>query len=166
VKVALPIVVALLLAGPVYAAPFDDGVAAYDRGQYDKALEAWLPLAQQGNAAAQFNVAGMYEKGTGVAQNPAEAARWYLEAAKQGDLDAQLRIAVLYEDGTGVDKDTRAARKWYQAVMNSRVSTRDALAAKEKARQRLSALAGLTEKEIPYELGRYALVRAPGVRAS
>ncbi len=160
-QIALLLFVALLPDGTAVAGPFDDGVAAYDQGQFDKALQLWLPLAQQGNVVAQFNVAALYEKGSGVAQNPVEAARWYLEAAKQGDLDAQLKIASLYEDGTGVEKDADAARKWYQAVMRTQLATRDALAAKEKARQRLAVLAGLTEKVISYDLGRYVVVRAP-----
>lgn len=151
----------LLLAGVACGASFEDGVAAYDQGQFDKALMLWLPLAEKGNAAAQFNVAALYEKGSGVAQNAVEAARWYLEAAKQGDLDAQLKVATLYESGTGVDKDTDAARKWYQAVVNSRLATRDALAARDGARERLAVLAGLTETVIPYELGRFVVVRAP-----
>ena len=82
-QIALALSVALLLHNTAVAGPFDDAVAAYDQGQFDKALQLWLPLAQQGNVVAQFNVAALYEKGSGVAQNPVEAARWYLEAAKR-----------------------------------------------------------------------------------
>lgn len=157
---ALATSLTLLLGSAAIAGPFDDGITAYDQGQFAKAFQLWLPLAQQGNAAAQLNVAALYEKGSGVAQDGVEAARWYREAAKQGDLDAQLKIAALYEEGTGVSKDLDAARRWYQATMSNPLVTREALAAKEKARQRLAAIVGLTEQVFPYDYGRYVVVRA------
>ncbi len=149
----------LLLGGAAVAGQFDDGLAAYDQGRFERAFELWLPLAQQGNAAAQFNLAALYEKGSGVAQDRVEAARWNLAAAKQGDLDAQLKIASLSEEGTGVAKDPDAARKWYQAVLSSPQATREAMAAKEKARQHLAAIAGVTQQVVPYDYGRYVVVR-------
>jgi hypothetical protein len=149
----------LLLGGAAVAGQFDDAVAAYDQGQFDKAFAIWLPLAQQGNAAAQFNVAALYEKGSGVAQDRAEAARWYQEAAKQGDLDAQMKIAMLYEEGVGVTKDTDAARKWYRAAISNPLATRDAMTAKEQARLRLAEMAGATQQVIAYDYGRYVIVR-------
>ena len=144
------------------AGAFEDGVAAYDQGQFEKAFELWLPLAQGGNAVVQFNLAALYEKGTGVPQDLKEAARWYLEAAKHGDIDAQMKIADFYEQGTGVAKDAAAARDWYRAVVASPQSTRDAMASKEKARTRLSAIAGVTQEVIPYDYGRYVVVRGAG----
>jgi len=42
----------LLLAAPAWA-DWDDGRAAYDRGDYDTAIEEFLPYAKQGNAKAQ-----------------------------------------------------------------------------------------------------------------
>ena len=137
-------------------------MAAYDQGNFRKAFELWLPLAQSGNATVQFNLATLYEKGSGVAQDHAQAARWYLEAAKQGDVDAQLKIAEFYEEGVGVAKDSTAARRWYQAVVSSPQATRDAMAAKEKARQRLGVIAGVAQEVIPYDYGRYVVARGAG----
>jgi uncharacterized protein len=42
----------LLLAAPAWA-DFADGLAAYDRGDYETAFEEFLPLAEQGDALAQ-----------------------------------------------------------------------------------------------------------------
>ena len=39
---------------------------AYKKGNYKAAFNEWLPLAEKGSAAAQFNLAGMYAKGYGV----------------------------------------------------------------------------------------------------
>jgi len=107
----------LLLCANALASPYDDGVVAYDQGQYATALKLWLPLAEQGHAAAQFNVAVLYEKGLGTAVDHAEAARWYLKAAAQGDPDAQYNVALFYETGVGVAKDVDQARNWYAQVL-------------------------------------------------
>ena len=50
------------------------GVDAYNRGDYETALKKFLPLAEQGDAAAQFNLGKMYRKGQGVPQDDAEAS--------------------------------------------------------------------------------------------
>jgi hypothetical protein len=158
-SIAFVLSLLLLWAGTAVAGQFDDGVAAYDQGQFEKALELWLPLAQQGNVAAQFNLAALYERGLGVAKSPVDAARWYLEAAKQGDLDAQLKIAALYEEGVGVAKDVGDARKWYEAVLSSQQTTRQAAVAKDKARTRLAAIAGVAQQVVKFDSGRYVIVR-------
>ena len=46
-------------AAPAWA-DFDDGVAAYEAGDYATALKEWRPLAEQGDAEAQFNLGKMY----------------------------------------------------------------------------------------------------------
>jgi hypothetical protein len=60
---------------PTDRAPWpDDGLAAYGRGDYATALQEWLPLAEQGDAVAQYNLGVMYANGWGVPENDAEAA--------------------------------------------------------------------------------------------
>ncbi len=44
-----------LLATPAWAG-FAEGVAAYERGDYATALREWRPLAEQGDAEAQYNL--------------------------------------------------------------------------------------------------------------
>ena len=39
---------------------------------------------------SQYNLARLYEEGFGVAQNPAEAYKWYLIAGRQGDGESRL----------------------------------------------------------------------------
>src|SRR5256885_6446458 len=48
-------------------------------------------LAEQGDATAQSRLAGLYERGAGVAPDVAEAARWYRQAAEGGDPIAQQK---------------------------------------------------------------------------
>ena len=62
-------------------AGFDEGEGAYNRGDYGTALREWRPLAEQGNAAAQYNLGFMYRNGQGVTQDYAQAHMWYNLAA-------------------------------------------------------------------------------------
>ena len=55
----------------------------------------------------------MYERGFGVAADPAKAAEWNQKAAAQGNAEAQLHLAKALDEGAGVNKDADEARKWY-----------------------------------------------------
>ena len=73
----------------------------------------WYRLAaDQGDAAAQFNLGVMYAKGAGVLKDDAEAVRWYRLAADQGDAIAQSNLGVMYATGRGVLKDSVLAHMW------------------------------------------------------
>jgi hypothetical protein len=63
------------------ATPLDDAIAAGDKGDYATALRLLQPLAEQGDATAQYDLGIMYFLGQGVAKNPAEAANWFRRAA-------------------------------------------------------------------------------------
>ena len=43
----------LFATKPVVAGDFWDGVVAYNAGDYQKALQLWKPVAEQGNKFAQ-----------------------------------------------------------------------------------------------------------------
>ncbi len=47
-----------------------------------------------------------------MAQNHAEAIRWYRLAADQGNASAQYYLGVKYHDGEGVAQDYAEALKW------------------------------------------------------
>ena len=55
-------VVALLFSAGSAWADWDDGVAAYKRGDYVTAYQEFRPLAEQGDAKTQFNLGIMYAK--------------------------------------------------------------------------------------------------------
>jgi len=74
----------------------------------------WKPLAEQGNAEAQYNIGQMYYKGKGALKDYKEAVKWYRKAAEQGSADAQYNIGQMYYEGDGVPKDYKEAVKWYR----------------------------------------------------
>jgi hypothetical protein len=82
------------LTAPAWAG-FNEGVDAYNRGDYATAVREWRPLAKQGTAEAQYNLGVMYDKGRGVPQDHAEAVQWYRKAAEQGDAGAQYNLGLI-----------------------------------------------------------------------
>ena len=92
---------------------FQAGVDAYERGDYETALQEFQPLAEGGDPKAQFYLGRMYARGNGVPQDDEEAAKLYREAAEGGDTIAQFVLGIWYEDGRGVPKDKGGAVKWY-----------------------------------------------------
>ena len=94
-------------------ADFDEGLAAYNRGDYSAAIKEFLILAEQGEADAQDMLGNMYGSGRGVPRNYLEAFKWGTLAAEQGHGEAQLSLAMLYAFGMGVEEiDAVEAYKW------------------------------------------------------
>ena len=106
------IILMLSLASPVAAGPFEDAVMAYGRGDYATAMQLFRPLADQGNAIAQFNLGVMYQDGKGVPQDYVEAIKWYRRAADQGGAGAQFNLGGMYFNGQGVPRDPVQAYMW------------------------------------------------------
>ena len=92
---------------------FQDGLLAYHRGDHTVAMEVWRPLADSGDASAQYMVGYLYARGEGVISNSKKAAKWYHKAADQGDPDAQLNLGLLYVNGVGVKKNYVTSYKWF-----------------------------------------------------
>jgi TPR repeat protein len=90
------------------------GYQSYLKGDYRAAYEEWLPLAELGDAEAQYNIAVMYDEGAGRAQDLAAAASWYRQAAQQGFMDAQTNLGMMYYHGQGVPRDHDEAAKWFR----------------------------------------------------
>ncbi len=60
---------------------------------------------------AQIHIGFMYAYGTHVAEDFAEAAKWFRKAAEQGDSFAEKALGIFYEQGRGVAQDySEAAR--------------------------------------------------------
>jgi uncharacterized protein len=95
-------IVCVAAVGTAIAGPFEDGVAAYRRGDYTEAAKFYRKAAEQGNATAQVLLGGMYKMGRGVIEDDTEAAKWYRKAAEQDDVSAQNDLAHMYSEGRGV----------------------------------------------------------------
>ena len=87
--------------------------AAYKEGDYDTALKIFMPLAEKGDMVAQFNVAKMYRKGTGVPKDYKTAVKWFALSAEQGNAKAQYHLGVAHSFGLGVVPHYKIALKWF-----------------------------------------------------
>ncbi len=103
----------LLCSSVARADSLEDGVEAYNKGNYAQALKLLRPLASQGDAGAQSVLGAMYDKGKGITQDYKEAVKWYRLAAKQGYAAAQNNLGVMYVMGKGVTQDYVRARMWF-----------------------------------------------------
>jgi TPR repeat protein len=71
-----------------------------------------MARAEKGDAAAQNQLALMYDLGQGTAQNHGEAVKWLEKAAQQGNAAAELSLGLHYQNGDGVAQDYAEAVKW------------------------------------------------------
>ena len=92
---------------------FNVGIRAAQAGDFETAVNEWLPLAEQGDVQAQYYLGLLYGDGFGMAQDYQEAMLWYNLAAGQGSPDAQYAIGRLYYNGKGVPQDFGEAAQWY-----------------------------------------------------
>ena len=118
---ALMIAVAILVMGVTVslAQDFEKGLEAYLKGDYTTTLSEFRPLAEQGNASAQYNLGMMYANGQGVTQDYAEAVNWYRKAAEQGDDSAQSNLGLMYVMGKGVTQDNVYAHMWWNIAASN-----------------------------------------------
>jgi TPR repeat protein len=87
------IAAALLLgSAAAHAGPWEDGMVAYNRGDYPPAVRLFRPLAEQGNPKAQNQIGMMYRKGEGVQPSPARAFMWFSLSARRGDAKAKAGL--------------------------------------------------------------------------
>jgi TPR repeat protein len=80
---------------------------------YKQAVYWYTKAAEQGFAAAQYNLGVMYANGQGVIQDDKQAVNWYKKAAEQGYASAQSTLGFMYYNGQGVLQDKVYAHMWY-----------------------------------------------------
>lgn len=98
VALAAP-VAALVLDGAMFSGPAQadvkTGVDAWTQGDYVKAVNDWRPLANAGDADAQFNLGQAYKLGRGVPMDVPIALEWFRKASEQGHLRAEDNYGLL-----------------------------------------------------------------------
>ncbi len=113
----------LVLAVPLVSLPaqaaFQDGVAAYSRGDHAAAAEIWREDASTGDPAAQRNLGLLYLNGQGVPKDEAAAAEWFRRSADQGFPRAAANLADLYLRGIGVPRNPEKAVALFRRAAES-----------------------------------------------
>jgi TPR repeat protein len=95
------------------AANYQEGIDAYAKGDFAAALAKFRPLAEKGNAQAQFNMGVMARQGQGVAPDDRQAVDWWMKAAEQGHAEAQDNLGLRLARGQGAAQNWVEADKWF-----------------------------------------------------
>ncbi|MBL4615900.1 MAG: sel1 repeat family protein [Magnetovibrio sp.] len=114
----LPIlIVALCLTTSVQADETQDllvekGVAAYDDGDYQRAKNILLPLAEAGHPKAMNKIGIMHYDGIVFPKDPNIECDWYKQAAQGNYASAMYNISICYNHGHGRTQDSQKMLFW------------------------------------------------------
>lgn len=129
-------VVWALCAPLAWGGPYEDGMQAKARGDYAQAAALLRPVAQRGEARAQFELSLLYRAGQGVPANARESLRWLRLAAHGGYAPAQSNLGAAYVQGHGVPQDAQLAYVWLSA--GAAQGSREAATNLEVVRRRMT----------------------------
>lgn len=101
---------ALPTKGAEKADAFEAVKAAIRRDDEDAAIRILLPLAEQGNAEAQFQLGEAYYL---LKKQDTAGLKWFRQAADKGHASAMYFLGNMHNNGDGVHKDNVEALKWY-----------------------------------------------------
>ena len=88
------------------------GVDAHTAGDYTTALQELRPLAEQGDAWAQYFLADMYQRGLGVPKDVTEVIKWLRLAAEQRHVESMIGLASIYAYDFGESPRYVKAHMW------------------------------------------------------
>ena len=90
------------------------GIACFEAKEFRRALQLLVPLAESGEAEAQFRVEVMCQNGLGTAANEMMALRWMRAAAEQEHPLALHGLGIMYLFGECVGKDPARAAELFR----------------------------------------------------
>ena len=133
---------------------FDDGLAAYERGDYLTAADLWRPLAENGDPEAQYRLGELYRLGRGVPEDPAIAGRWHLQAAEQGHGMAMYYLALMYYRGRGAEWERDYVRAYVWFTLAAEQGVGDATRWRDRLGKRMSKREETKAKELLEDLAK------------
>ncbi len=104
------------------AGSYENGRAAYDAGNFEKAMAIWAPAAESGDADSQYGMGLLYSEGIVVPMDDIQALHWFGLAAEQDHGKAQYKLGVMHANGWGVPMSEAEAMKWYTLAANNGVT--------------------------------------------
>ena len=105
--------------------PIKEAIEAFQGGRHFKAVELAKPLAEKGNAEAQYLLGFAYETGQGVEASKDKALEYYRKAAASKHRDAIYRLSFIL-----LASDKEAEREQARAALEEAVKTDPAVAAR------------------------------------
>lgn len=113
---------AFMTSSPSFAQqPLDQAVKLIEAGKQEQAARILQPLANAGDAKAQYHLGMLHYGGHGVPENEKIAVDLLTKSAKQGNVDAMYQLGNAYTFGNDtpklvVDADVEAAQWYFKAA--------------------------------------------------
>ena len=107
------LLISVLLFSANLFAGFNEGLNAYNLGDYKTAFREFKIIADQGSAEAQYTLGIMHSNGQGTIQDKKKAISWFTKSAKQGYAPGQRSLGALYANGQGTMQDYVQAFMWW-----------------------------------------------------
>ena len=115
---------AITIFGIAGCAEYENGLEAYDKGNFKAAFEAFSNVSDAEYIFSIFytneeinnstyRLAGMYNLGQGVEKDNDVAVKLWIRAAEQGHMDSRFHLGRLYYDGKIVDEDDKLALRYF-----------------------------------------------------
>ncbi len=98
-------------AGPSVA-QLARGVELFERAEFSAAVQVLTPLANSGDAKAQYVLGVMYLNGMANPPSEASAAELMIKSGEAGFEKAQVELARMYREGHGVEQDFAKSLLW------------------------------------------------------
>lgn len=113
---SLLLALAILAATRPALAGYQEGVAAYQKGDIVLAVKEFTPLAKAGDANAQVMLAQiLLNGGKGVPKDEKQGMQWVRRSAEGNNREAQFFLAqTLYAGNHGEPKNLAEAAKWFE----------------------------------------------------
>lgn len=109
----------LMLSLSPASADFAAGIKAYDTEDDVAALRELLPVADAGNAEAQYKIGIIYDRNKGVPRNAEKTIAYFKRAAMAGYVKAQYNLGVVLIEQKGSKKFVENGLNWLLRAANS-----------------------------------------------
>jgi len=110
---ALAVLLASAVATSTRASALDEVLSAHASGGDAAALATIQPLAEHGDATAEFKLGVMYSRGWAFVQSYAQAKAWYEKAASQDFAPAEVALGALYNNPFAGPRDLQKTAYWW-----------------------------------------------------
>jgi Sel1 repeat len=133
----LGILLAVAITVSARAGGFENGLDAFNSGDYVRAFSIWWPLARAGDPKSQASLGFLYYSGKGARRDDQQALFWFRKAADAGQPTAQYFLGVQYFYGRGVERDLAQAYSWCDIALTNGYSL--GLSCRDAAELKMSA---------------------------
>ncbi|MEA2019130.1 MAG: tetratricopeptide repeat protein [Campylobacterota bacterium] len=103
-------ILSLLIASSLYAGSYDNGINAYKKGSYKKAMDSFIIASNNDDNRAMLVIGIMYANGDGITKDPAKSLEWFTKAANANNSHAFSKLGNIYAS----KEDYKNAVKWFK----------------------------------------------------